>query len=493
MEEAATGTDDDDDESDSESVNKHLERALAKRKQQPAKASAEEKEDDSSQSDEEEEEDDGEESADDESEGDPHSDDSEESESEDGSSDEEELDQEAQPVTVTKQKSKAAKQDEEKKKSEGAKEGAAEEEKGTGNSLALVAQSHETSTAMVRNSVTHKKEWDSFSRAIANKKAFPADLAPYLIKSKNDLFGAWLDSGRSWDMCRLTLERSRKASNEAASGWIAVKGRQLIADYGDEKGKTLMDRRYRDGLFYDSEDFPDDPLERMYYMRKAREVTKREVTEEKTKLKGEVECDDAMVRALVGEDGVLQAGQLPNMKAANASGQKALLDGLAEESVVAKKAKRNTTQQEGGSAAEAVEPETMIQKASNLMTTVLSESTTARKKSMALGAVNYAGELSAQLLDHAQTMEKHYKTLQSAVSANLDDDDFYRKAFKKIEQDRQWFSTAEARCFSKITTAYKTKWVSVSSMRLAFMITNHFRGFTGTKDYHRFLSLTSLR
>lgn len=279
-------------------------------------------------------------------------------------------------------------------------------------------------------------------------------MAPYLVKSKDDLFGAWLDSGRCWDKCRFIMERSRKSSNEAASGWIATKGRQLVADYGEEKAKTLMDRRYRDGLYYDSEDFPEDPMERMYYMRKAREVTKRELTEDKTTVKGQVECDDAMARLLVGEEGALQAGQLPNMKTANAAGQKALLDGLVEEQVVAKKAKRpNATQQQEGEGADPVEPKTMIQKAANLMTAVLSESTTARKKSMSLGAVNYAGELSAQLLDHAQTMEKHYKNLQSAVSANLDDDDFYRKVFKKIEQDRQWFTTAEARCSPKITPA----------------------------------------
>lgn len=292
---------------------------------------------------------------------------------------------------------------------------------------------------------TNKKEWDCFIRATQNRKAFPADLAPYLMKSKTDLFGAWLDANRSWDKRRMIMERTRKSSNESLSGWVAVKGSQLVTDYGEAKAKILMDRRTKDGLYYDSEDFPDDPVERMYYMRKAREVTRKELTEDQTRLSGEMDLDDNMVKHLVGEDGAFQAGQLPNMQVSNPAGQKALLEGLTGEGVQQAPKKRkqptNTNAEEGS---ETVQAKTMIQKATDLMGAVLTESTTARKKSMSLGSVNYAGELCAQLLGHAETMEKHYKTLQTAVSANLDDDDFYLKCFKKIEKDRSWFVTAEA-------------------------------------------------
>lgn len=92
-----------------------------------------------------------------------------------------------------------------------------------------------------------------------------------------------------------------------------------------------------------------------------------------------------------------------------------------------------------------VEPKTMLDKASDLMHDILAESTTARKKSMALGAFNYAGELSAQLMKYAQSMEKHYKVLQRATANKVEDEDFLTKRFAKVEADRVWFKQAEAR------------------------------------------------
>ena len=96
-----------------------------------------------------------------------------------------------------------------------------------------------------------------------------------------------------------------------------------------------------------------------------------------------------------------------------------------------------------------VKPKTIEEQAVDLMAELLSESSAARKKSMSLGSVNYAGELSAQLLKHAETLEKHYKTLQKATKEKKENESFYKSVFKKIEQDRKWYnatgSNAEAR------------------------------------------------
>lgn len=292
--------------------------------------------------------------------------------------------------------------------------------------------------------MTRKLEWDQFSRAIKNRKSFPCELSPYLVKGKVDLFNAWLDAKGSWDECKLVLDRTRKNSTESVSGWVGVQGKKLVDEYGKDKAQILMDRRTTDGLFYDSDDFPDDPLERWYYMKKAKEVNKKNTTEDSAKLQASLHCDNAMLQALVGDDGMMQAGALPSMGISNAQGQKHLLDGLEEGGVSAAPKKKAKGEKEKEEQATKVVPKTLLEQASDLMTSVLAEATTARRKSMSLGAVNYAGELSTQLLEHAQKMEKHYKTLQTAVAANLDNDDFFKRIFKKVDADRQFFLTAEA-------------------------------------------------
>ena len=289
--------------------------------------------------------------------------------------------------------------------------------------------------------VTHKKEWDSFVRATQNRKSFPCELSSYLIKGKQDLFAAWLDAGRNWDEAKMILKRTQSSSTEGLSGYVATKGKQLVADYGQTKADVLMKRRVEQGLYYDDEDFKDDPLERYYYMKKAHEMNRRHVVEDSSTLQTGANLDNDMIRSLTDEaEGVMRAGALPNMPAVN---QKALYDGIADGGVQAapKKRPKKTTEGEGS---EPAKPKTTLEKASDLMAEILAESTSSRKKSMALGAVSYAGDLSKQLLDHSAKMEKHYKTLQKAVTEKVDDEDFYKKAFAAIEKDRAWFKTADS-------------------------------------------------
>jgi hypothetical protein len=292
---------------------------------------------------------------------------------------------------------------------------------------------------------TNKREYDSFCRAIQNRKAFPLDLSVYVAKSKTDLFNAWLDANRNWDKCRMIMKRTHSNSNESLSGWIAKAGKELVTEYGEEKAKSLMERRYNAGLYYDSEDFPTDPMERFYYMKKPREMTHREAVSDEATLEGNNNLSNEMVKALVDEtDGIFRSGAMPSDRALAASGQKALLEGISEGGVQAAPKKKAKKETEGS---EPAKPKTPAENAVDLMAALLADSTAARKKSMSLGAVNYAGELSSQLLAYAEKMEKFYKTLQQATTSKVTDDAFYTKCFTKIEKERQWFEQASVGWF----------------------------------------------
>lgn len=47
--------------------------------------------------------------------------------------------------------------------------------------------------------VSHKKEWDTFSRMLQDRKKFPIALSSYVQKSKLDMFNLWLEHGQSME------------------------------------------------------------------------------------------------------------------------------------------------------------------------------------------------------------------------------------------------------------------------------------------------------
>ena len=73
----------------------------------------------------------------------------------------------------------------------------------------------------------------------------------------------WLDSGKDWNQCSLTLERTLKQKNESEKGWCAVQGRELKKKYegNPEKYQKLVESRKKSGLWYPDDDFPDDDEE----------------------------------------------------------------------------------------------------------------------------------------------------------------------------------------------------------------------------------------
>ena len=116
---------------------------------------------------------------------------------------------------------------------------------------------------MVRNSVTHKKEWDTFMRQVANRTLFPTQLAPHFLKSKQDLFSSWLDCGQSWDKVLLDVERKQETLNLSRSEMTAVKAKDIKKTMSKEKFDKLWASRKSSGLYYIDKDFPDDEEDRI--------------------------------------------------------------------------------------------------------------------------------------------------------------------------------------------------------------------------------------
>ena len=84
-----------------------------------------------------------------------------------------------------------------------------------------------------------------------------------------------------------------------------------------------------------------------------------------------------------------------------------------------KKPKKPKTEEAGAS--EEVVPETWVQKATNHLPELLKKSAEARTSSIKLSNMEYAKELSSQLLNHAKGLEKLYSNLSKALTNGAND------------------------------------------------------------------------
>lgn len=80
----------------------------------------------------------------------------------------------------------------------------------------------------------------------------------YFQSNKVELFNLWLDSNRDWESTTLKVERLQQQVNQSSRGWISVKGKDIVVQYGKEKGEQIIQSRTTSGLYYDDEDFPND-------------------------------------------------------------------------------------------------------------------------------------------------------------------------------------------------------------------------------------------
>ena len=81
------------------------------------------------------------------------------------------------------------------------------------------------------------------------------------LKSKTDLFELWLDGSRNWGQVELHIQRRAEQQNLNRKQWQAQKGKDILAEKGEQKWKVIQKSRQDNGLHYPDPDFPDDPLD----------------------------------------------------------------------------------------------------------------------------------------------------------------------------------------------------------------------------------------
>lgn len=104
--------------------------------------------------------------------------------------------------------------------------------------------------------MTNKREWDRFVRS---KERFRVH--SYYQSNKVELFNLWLDSNQSWDATVVKVDRIVSQTNESKKGWISVRGKKIIEEFGEEKGNQIIQSRTASGLYYNCDDFPEDVMD----------------------------------------------------------------------------------------------------------------------------------------------------------------------------------------------------------------------------------------
>lgn len=79
----------------------------------------------------------------------------------------------------------------------------------------------------------------------------------------------------------------------------------------------------------------------------------------------------------------------------------------------------------------------------DLVPAVLDEATKARTKGIQLKGMEFADQLSKQLLDHGSAMEGCFSDLKSAVEATSPNLDKIKALISKVQIKRDWFKKAE--------------------------------------------------
>lgn len=78
---------------------------------------------------------------------------------------------------------------------------------------------------------------------------------------------------------------------------------------------------------------------------------------------------------------------------------------------------------------------------------ILDEATKARAKSIQLKGMDFAAELSSQLMKHGSEMESFYSSFKAAIEKPSPDRDEIKKLVKAIKVKRAWFEKAEVRYY----------------------------------------------
>ena len=92
---------------------------------------------------------------------------------------------------------------------------------------------------------------------------------------------------------------------------------------------------------------------------------------------------------------------------------------------------------------ESVQPQTWTEKANDTLADLLADAAKARTCSIKLNSVEYASELSKQLLDHASAMEKHYGKVRHALDKK-EPDNVLKPLLKQADDISAFVAKAQA-------------------------------------------------
>lgn len=145
--------------------------------------------------------------------------------------------------------------------------------------------------------------------------------------------------------------------------------------------------------------------------------------------------------ALTGKGGPLQSGFVPHVGSASESGDKAILESILQGSVQKQKVPKNKKEENS----EPAKPKTLLEIADDYIQECLTKSGDARKLSIALGTLEYSGDLSSQMLEVSAKLEECYRKFRPMVEQKSQDVKAFKKIFDVVNAKLAWFVKAEAR------------------------------------------------
>lgn len=80
----------------------------------------------------------------------------------------------------------------------------------------------------------------------------------YFASNKVECFNLWLDHNRDWDAVALEVQRIHEEGTEARRGWVATQGKTIRETHDPEKAEQIISARKAAGMWYASDDFPED-------------------------------------------------------------------------------------------------------------------------------------------------------------------------------------------------------------------------------------------
>ena len=117
---------------------------------------------------------------------------------------------------------------------------------------------------------------------------------------------------------------------------------------------------------------------------------------------------------------------------------------------------------------EKVEATSAKGEAAHRLETLLKDSAAARTSSITLQSVEYAAELSRQLLQHAEALESFYQEVKQAVEKD-EDESFFKRLMVKIKEKEAFGAKAQASWVAPISKPIPWSVSYISSKLFSFL------------------------